>query len=76
MPLHITEYGKTTFETQPFIAIVESFGIAVLKHSNISTAKLMTSLFQAWPVLLFIVISAAIAGIVMWFVVRLISRYR
>ncbi|CAB4025241.1 potassium channel, partial [Paramuricea clavata] len=68
LPVHIEKYGKTLFETLPFIAIAESLGIAVLKHSNVSSGKLMSSLLQAWPVLLFIILTACVAGIIMWFV--------
>ncbi|CAB4012821.1 Potassium voltage-gated channel subfamily G member 1, partial [Paramuricea clavata] len=70
LPVHIEKYGKTLFETLPFIAIAESLGIAVLKHSNVSSGKLMSSLLQAWPVLLFIILTACVAGIIMWFVER------
>ena len=70
LPLHTAKYGRTSFETLPFIAIAESIGIAVLKHSNVPSGKLMSSLVQAWPVLLFIILTASIAGVVIWFVVR------
>ncbi|XP_028415873.1 uncharacterized protein LOC114539445 [Dendronephthya gigantea] len=70
LPLHTSKYGKSLFETLPFIAVAESLGIAVLKHSNVSSAKLMMSLVQAWPVLLFIILAACIAGVMMWFVER------
>ena len=70
LPLHTTTYGKASFETLPFVAIVESIGIAVLKHGNVPSGKLMSSIIQAWPVLLFIVLAACIAGIIIWFVVR------
>lgn len=73
LPLNTAKFGKASFETLPFVAIVESIGIAVLKHSNVSGGKLMSSIIQAWPVLLFIILAACIAGIIIWFVVSSLS---
>ena len=73
LPLHTAKFGKASVETLPFVAIVESIGIAVLKHSNVASGKLMSSMIQAWPVLLFIILAACIAGIIIWFVVCSLS---
>lgn len=52
-----------------FISVVESTGVAILMAANASGAKLLLSVLQAWPVLVFIIVSAVFAGVLMWFLV-------
>lgn len=53
----------------PFVGIVESAGAAVLMLSNASGGKLLLSVLKAWPILVFIIVSALLAGVLMWFLV-------
>lgn len=52
-----------------FVGVVQSTGVAILMAANASGAKLLLSVLQAWPVLVFIIVSAILAGVLMWFLV-------
>ncbi|XP_068761976.1 uncharacterized protein [Montipora capricornis] len=54
----------------PFAAFLESPGVAVLIRGNVSGTQLLLSVLQGWPILVFILISASLAGVVIWFVER------
>lgn len=61
--------GALTARTFPFAGIVESPGVAVLIRGNVSGTQLLLSVLQGWPILVFILISASLAGVVIWLVV-------
>ncbi|EDO40030.1 predicted protein [Nematostella vectensis] len=54
----------------PFLEISESSGSAILMSGNASGGRLLFSVLSAWPILIFIVISATLAGVIIWFLER------
>ena len=61
--------GALTVRKFPFAGIIESPGVAVLIRGNVSGTQLLLSVLQGWPILVFILISASLAGVVIWLVV-------
>ena len=61
--------GALTVRRFPFAGILESPGVAVLIRGNVSGTQLLLSVLQGWPILVFILISASLAGVVIWLVV-------
>ena len=64
-----TQVGASTVRLYPFAGILESPGIAVLIRGNVSGTQLLLSVLQAWPLLVFILITASIAGVLIWLMV-------
>lgn len=60
------EVGSETVRRFPFTGLLESPGVAVLIKGNVSGAQLLLSVLQGWPILVFILISASLAGVVIW----------
>ena len=63
------QVGALTVRQFPFAGILESPGVAVLIRGNVSGTQLLLSVLQGWPILVFILISASLAGVVIWLVV-------
>lgn len=61
--------GAETVRQVPFVGVLESPGVAVLIKGNVSGTQLLLSVLQGWPILVFILISATLAGVVIWLVV-------
>ena len=61
--------GAETVRRFPFVGVLESPGVAVLVKGNVSGTQLLLSVLQGWPILVFILISATLAGVVIWLVV-------
>lgn len=61
--------GAETVRRFPFVGVLESPGVAVLIKGNVSGTQLLLSVLQGWPILVFILISATLAGVVIWLVV-------
>ena len=57
---------STTVKGYTFIGIVESPSVAILRRANVNGIQLVLSVLKAWPLLVFIIISAALSGILMW----------
>lgn len=53
----------------PFVGLLESPGVAVLIKGNVSGTQLLLSVLQGWPILVFILISATLAGVIIWLMV-------
>ncbi|KAL9956196.1 hypothetical protein ACROYT_G037640 [Oculina patagonica] len=62
--------GAETVRRFPFVGVLESPGVAVLIKGNVSGTQLLLSVLQGWPILVFILISATLAGVVIWLVER------
>ena len=60
------EVGAGTVRQFSFTGLLESPGVAVLIKGNVSGAQLLLSVLQGWPILVFILISASLAGVVIW----------
>lgn len=60
---------SSSIRGSPFIVIAQSAGAAVLMPSNASGTKLILSVLKAWPILVFIIVSALLAGVLMWILV-------
>ena len=60
------EVGAETVRRFRFTGLLESPGVAVLIKGNVSGAQLLLSVLQGWPILVFILISASLAGVVIW----------
>ena len=54
-----------------FVPLLESPGLAVVIKQSISGADLMAAIFQSWPIIVFIVMSLALAGVCVWFLVSM-----
>ena len=65
-----SHWGASSVRLFPFVGVFESPGVAVLTKGNVSDAQLLLSVLQAWPILVFILVSASLAGIIMWLLVR------
>lgn len=63
------ELQALTVRRFPFAVLLESPGVAVLIRGNVSGTQLLLSVLQGWPILVFILISASLAGVVIWLVV-------
>lgn len=61
--------GAETVRRFAFVGVLESPGVAVLIKGNVSGTQLLLSVLQGWPILVFILISATLAGVVIWLVV-------
>lgn len=61
--------GAETVRRFPFVGVLESPGVAVLIKGNVSGTQLLLSVLQGWPILVFILISATLAGVIIWLVV-------
>ena len=59
----------TSVQGYPFIGIIESPSVAILRKANVNGIQLVLSVLKAWPLMVFIIVSAALAGILMWFLV-------
>ncbi|XP_067043929.1 uncharacterized protein [Acropora muricata] len=64
------ELQALTVRRFPFAVLLESPGVAVLIRGNVSGTQLLLSVLQGWPILVFILISASLAGVVIWLVER------
>ena len=60
------QVGALTVRRFPFAGFLESPGVAVLIKGNVSGTQLLLSVLQGWPILVFILISASLAGVVIW----------
>lgn len=63
------QVGAWEARKRPFVGMLESPGVAVLIKGNVSGTQLLLSVLQGWPILVFILISASLAGVVIWLVV-------
>ena len=61
--------GAESVRGFPFVGVLESPGVAVLIKGNVSGTQLLLSVLQGWPILVFILISATLAGVIIWLVV-------
>lgn len=61
--------GAETVRRFPFVGVLESPGVAVLIKGNVSGTQLLLSVLQGWPILVFILISATLAGVIIWLAV-------
>ena len=55
----------------PFIKLLDSPGVAVLLKKTLTGTDLLNAILLAWPILIFVVLSASISGFVVWFLVSL-----
>lgn len=65
------QVGALTVRRFQFAGILESPGVAVLIKGNVSGTQLLLSVLQGWPILVFILISASLAGVVIWLMVSI-----
>ena len=55
----------------PFVKLLDSPGVAVLLKKTLTGTDLLNAILMAWPILIFVVLSASISGFVIWFLVGL-----
>ena len=55
----------------PYVGVFESPGVAFLTKGNVSGTQLLFAVLGAWPILVFILMSAALAGVIIWLLVSL-----
>ena len=64
------------YKDYPFVPLVTAPRLvllvpdALLQDKNTRTTVLMATIFNAWPMLIFIVVSAMLAGLTVWLLVR------
>lgn len=58
----------------PFVKLLDSPGVAVLLKKTLTGTDLLNAILMAWPILIFVVLSASISGFVIWFLVGFIFR--
>ena len=67
-----------TFRGYPFVALVTAPKIVVLVHHHffdeMRVDVLVRAIFQSWPLLVFILFSACLAGLIMWILDRKKNR--
>ena len=61
--------GSGAFRGYPFVGVFESPGVAVLMKNNVSGAQLLLAVLEGWPILVFILLSASLAGLIIWLLV-------
>ena len=66
--------GRRSGRTQsvlnrPFISLLRSPGLAVVVMKSLSGSDLAAAIVQSWPVIIFIIMSLALAGMFVWFLV-------
>lgn len=54
---------------RPFLGLIESPGMAVIAQKTIPGQELLAAIFDAWPILIFIVMAVSLSAIVMWILV-------
>ena len=81
-PLYGLDGMQTTkFKDNPFIPLVEAPRIVLLVpdalfvSKNTRTTVLMNTIFNAWPMLIFIFVSASLSGLTIWMCVSLIILF-
>ena len=55
----------------PFVKLLDSPGVAVLMKKTLTGTDLLNSILLAWPILIFVILSASLSGFVIWFLVSL-----
>lgn len=55
----------------PFVKLLDSPGVAVLLKKTLTGTDLLNAILLAWPILIFVVLSASLSGFVIWFLVSL-----
>lgn len=71
------EMKDTTFQNFPYMPVVEAPGVVfIMTHEDSANAAqaVMDAVFQGWPVLVLTLVMAALSGIIVWALVRLVRN--
>lgn len=52
-----------------YVKLIDSPGVAVLMKKTLTGTDLLNAILLAWPILIFVVLSASLSGFVIWFLV-------
>ncbi len=74
MPVKLRK-GKDSCLGMPFVKLIDSPGVAVLTRKTLTGTDLLNAILLAWPILIFVVLSASLSGFVIWFLVSLGYRF-
>ena len=56
-----------------FVKLIDSPGVAVLIRKTVTGTDLLNSILLAWPILIFVILSASLSGFIIWFLVSLVG---
>lgn len=73
MPVKLRE-KKENFLGLPFVKLLDSPGVAVIIKKALTGTDLFNAILMAWPILMFVVLSALLSGFFMWFLVSSFRR--
>lgn len=60
---------KSSVLGMSFVKLIDSPGVAVIRRKTLTGTDLLNSILVAWPVLIFVVLSASLSGFIIWFLV-------
>lgn len=58
-----------------FVKLIDSPGVAVLMKKTLTGTDLLNAILLAWPILIFVILSASLSGFVIWFLVSPQTAY-
>lgn len=70
------EMKDTTFQNYPYMPVVEAPGVVFImtqEDSANAAQAVMDAVFQGWPILVLTLVMAALSGIIIWALVRIVS---
>ena len=73
MPIKLRK-SKETVLGMPFVKLLDSPGVAVIIKKALTGTDLFNAILMAWPILMFVVLSALLSGFFMWFLVSSFRR--
>ncbi|XP_046855824.1 uncharacterized protein LOC124448913 [Xenia sp. Carnegie-2017] len=59
--------GKSSSVDMPFVRLIDSPGVVVLMKKTLTGTELLNAILLAWPILIFVILSAILSGFVIWF---------
>ena len=68
MPVKLRR-GKDSCLGMHFVKLIDSPGVAVLMKKTLTGTDLLNAILLAWPILIFVILSASLSGFVIWFLV-------
>ena len=61
--------GKYSVLGMAFVGLLDSPGIAVVIKRTVAGTELLKAILMAWPILIFVILSALLSGFFIWFLV-------
>ena len=73
-PINVFDPKSTKFKDRPFISLVTAPRVILLVKDQAAkksrTDVMVQTIMEAWPMMVFIFVTASLSGIIVWFLVR------